>query len=165
MLKNYFYLFLFFKVFFANNYLSAEPFVVLQYNNASELSDRANEFTQDPDYSNKHRILPGESLNLIIEKYYAGSGLNTRFLQLAIVSLNKHAFRNRNINYLIADKTIHLPSINQISKLMKGIDFELDEQPYYRQNNIHCHYTLNQDSLHLNHTPSFLHRQSLFLET
>ena len=137
MLKNYFFLFLFLKAFIANNYVSAEPFVVLQYNNVSELSDRSNEFTQDPNYSSKHRILPGESLNLIIDQYYAGSGLNTSFLQLAIVSLNTHAFRNKNINYMIADKTIHLPSINQISKLMKGIDFELDEQPYYRQNNIY----------------------------
>ena len=137
MLKKFFYLSLFLKAFIASNYVSAEPLVVLQYNNVSELSDRSNEFTQDPDYSNKHRILPGESLNLIIEKYYNGSGLNTSFLQLAIVSLNEHAFRNRNINYMIADKTIHLPSINQISKLMKGIDFELDEQPYYRQNNIY----------------------------
>tara|TARA_Y100001968_G_scaffold301247_1_gene313336 strand:- start:728 stop:985 length:258 start_codon:yes stop_codon:yes gene_type:complete len=81
--------------------------------------------------------MPGESLNLIIEKYYDGSGLNTYFLQLAIVSLNEHAFRNRNVNYMIADKTIHLPSINQISKLMKGIDFELDEKINYRQNNIY----------------------------
>ena len=137
MQKYIFFLFLFLKAFMAYNYLSAEPFVVLQYNNVSELSDRSNEFAQDPDYSNKHRILPGESLNLIIDQYYAGSGLNTSFLQLAIVSLNKHAFRNKNINYMIADKTIHLPSINQISKLMKGIDFELDEQLNYKQNNIY----------------------------
>ena len=51
MLKNYFFLFLFLKAFIANNYLSAEPFVVLQYNNSSEMSDRSNEFAQDPDYS------------------------------------------------------------------------------------------------------------------
>ena len=137
MQKYIFFLFLFLKALMAYSYLSAEPFVVLQYNNVSALSDRSNEFAQDPDYSNKHRILPGESLNLIIEKYYDGSGLNTSFLQLAIVSLNKHAFRNKNINYMIADKTIHLPSINQISKLMKGIDFELDEQLNYKQNNIY----------------------------
>ncbi len=63
--------------------------------------------------------------------------MNTYFLQLAIVSLNKHAFKNRNINYMIADETIHLPSINQISKLMKGIAFELNEEVNYRQNNIY----------------------------
>ena len=137
MLKNYIYFFLFFKLFIANSYLNAEPFVVLQYNNSSELSDRSNDFAQNPDYSNKHTIMPGESLNLIIQKYYDGSGLHTNFLQLAIVSLNKHAFRNKNINYMIADQTIHLPSINQISKLMKGIDFELEEEINYRQNNIY----------------------------
>ena len=137
MQKNYIYLFLFIKALLANNYLNAEPFVVLQYNNSSELSDRSNEFAQNPDYSKKHTIIPGESLNLIIEKYYDGSGLHANFLQLAIVSLNKHAFRNKNMNYMIADKTIHLPSINQISKLMKGIDFELEEEINYHQNKIY----------------------------
>tara|TARA_B100001093_G_scaffold479574_1_gene508679 strand:- start:263 stop:688 length:426 start_codon:yes stop_codon:yes gene_type:complete len=137
MLKNSICLFLFLKALLASNFLNAEPFIVLQYNNLSELSDRSNEFAQNPDYSDKHTIMPGESLNLIIQKYYEGSGLHNNFLQLAIVSLNKHAFRNKNINYMIADETIHLPSINQISKLMKGIDFELEEEINYRQNNIY----------------------------
>ena len=137
MRKNFIYLPLFITAFAATNFLNAEPFVVLTYNNASELSDRSNEFAQDPDYSKKHVILPGESLNLIIEKYYNGSGLNMHFLQLAIVSLNDHAFRNRNVNYMIADETIHLPSINQISKLMKGIDFDLDEDISNKNNNIY----------------------------
>ena len=137
MLKNFIYLPLFYMAFTATNCLNAEPFVVLQYNNGSELSDRSNEFAQNPDYSKKHIILPGESLNLIIEKYYDGSGLNKYFLQLAIVSLNDHAFRNRNINYMIAEETIHLPSINQISKLMKGIEFDLDQEISYKNNNIY----------------------------
>ena len=137
MRKNFIYLPLFIMAFEATNFLNAEPFVVLTYNNTSELSDRSNEFAQDPDYSKKHVILPGESLNLIIEKYYNGSGLNMHFLQLAIVSLNDHAFRNRNVNYMIADETIHLPSINQISKLMKGIDFDLDEEISNKNNNIY----------------------------
>ncbi len=137
MLKNLIYLLLFYIAFTATNFLNAEPFIVLQYNNASELSDRSNEFAQDPDHSKKHMILPGESLNLIIEKYYDGSGLNKYFLQLAIVSLNDHAFRNRNVNYMIAEEIIHLPSINQISKLMKGIKFDLDEEISYKNNNIY----------------------------
>ena len=137
MIKNFIYLSLFYIALTATNHLNAEPFVVLQYNNASELSDRSNDFAQDPDHSKKHTILPGESLNLIIEKYYNGSGLNMYFLQLAIVSLNDHAFRNRNVNYMIAEETIHLPSINQISKLMKGIEFDLDEEISYKNNNIY----------------------------
>ena len=137
MLKKFTYLPLFYMAFIVTNCLNAEPFVVLQYNNTSELSDRSNDFAQDPDHSKKHIILPGESLNLIIEKYYDGSGLNIYFLQLAIVSLNDHAFRNRNVNYMIADETIHLPSINQISKLMKGIEFDLDKEVSYKNNNIY----------------------------
>ena len=35
---------------------------------------------------------------------------------------------------MIADETIHLPSINQISKLMKGIEFDLDEEIPYKNN-------------------------------
>ena len=118
-------------------YLNAEPFVVLSYNSFSELSERDNPFSQDPDYSVKHTVLPGESLNLIIEKYYGNSGLNISFLQLAIVSLNKNAFRNKNINYMIAEEIIHLPSVNQISKLMKGIDFRLDDFTDHNNGNIY----------------------------
>ena len=117
--------------------LSSEPFVVLSYNNSSELGDRDSEFAKDPDYFTKHTIAPGESLNVIINNYYGNSGLNKYFLQLAIVSLNNHAFRNRNVNYMVADESIHLPSINQITKLMKGIDFNLDEQNSSRTRNIY----------------------------
>ena len=117
--------------------LKAEPLVVLTYNNASELADRNNQFAQNPDYFAKHTIVPGESLNLIIQKYYDQSGLNMSFLQLAIISLNDHAFRNKNINYMIADETIHLPSINQISKLMKGIDFNLNTAVDQKNENIY----------------------------
>lgn len=117
--------------------LSSEPFVVLSYNNSSELGSRDNEFTKNPDYFTKHTIAPGESLNLIINNYYANSGLNKYFLQLAIVSINPHAFRNRNVNYMVAEESIHLPSINQITKLMKGIEFKLDEQTFSRTKNIY----------------------------
>ena len=117
--------------------LSSEPFVVLSYNNSSELGDRDNEFTKNPDYYARHKIAPGESLNLIINNYYGNSGLNKYFLQLAIVSLNSHAFRNRNVNYMVADESIHLPSINQITKLMKGIEFKTDEESLSSTKNIY----------------------------
>ena len=117
--------------------LASEPFVVLSYNNSSELGDRDNEFTKNPDYFTKHKIATGESLNFIINNYYGDSGLNKYFLQLAIVSLNAHAFRNRNVNYMVADESIHLPSINQITKLMKGIKFKLDDESFSRAKNIY----------------------------
>ena len=137
MLKKCFQLILITKILMIPICLNAEPFVVLSYNSFSELSERDNPFSQDPDYSVKHTILPGESLNLIIEKYYGNSGLNISFLQLAIVSLNKNAFRNKNINYMIAEEIIHLPSVNQISKLMKGIDFRLDDFTDHNNGNIY----------------------------
>tara|TARA_B100001057_G_C22259147_1_gene722508 strand:+ start:120 stop:545 length:426 start_codon:yes stop_codon:yes gene_type:complete len=137
MNKSWLKLLLTLKILIAPIYLNAEPFVVLSYNNSSELSGRDNPFSLDPDYSIKHTVLSGETLNVIINKYYNSSGLNMSFLQLAIVSLNKHAFRNKNINYMIADQTIHLPSVNQISKLMKGIDFELDAVTDNRNENIY----------------------------
>ena len=137
MLKKCFQLILITKILMIPIYLNAEPFVVLSYNSFSELSERDNPFSQDPDYSVKHTVLPGESLNLIIEKYYGNSGLNISFLQLAIVSLNKNAFRNKNINYMIAEEIIHLPSVNQISKLMKGIDFSLDDFTDHNNGNIY----------------------------
>lgn len=119
------------------NAISAEPFVVLSYQNSGEFEGRDNEFTRDPDFSTKHRILSGESLNEIINRYYGDSGLNKYFLQLSIVTLNSDAFRNRNPNYMIAEKTIHLPSVNQITNLMKGIEFELDVEPSERTNKIY----------------------------
>ena len=62
MLKQYTFTLFFLITFSIVNYLAAEPFVVLQYNSASELSDRSNEFAQNPDHSEKHTIMPGESL-------------------------------------------------------------------------------------------------------
>ena len=56
MSRNYFYLMLLLNIFMTSTHLSAEPFIVLQYNNVSELSDRSNEFAQNPDYSDNHMI-------------------------------------------------------------------------------------------------------------
>ena len=137
MLKKISVILIFFVMALSYKNLSSEPFVVLSYNNSSELGDRDNEFAKNPDYFTKHRIAPGESLNLIIDNYYGNSGLNKYFLQLAIVSLNAHAFRNRNVNYMVADESIHLPSITQITKLMKGIDFKLDEEGFSSTKNIY----------------------------
>ena len=49
----------------------------------------------------------------IMQAFYGGSGLNMTFVELAIVQFNKHAFV-RQPHYLFADKTLHLPSVNQM---------------------------------------------------
>ena len=60
MHKNWFKLLLTLKILIAPICLNAEPFVVLSYNNSSELSERDNPFSLDPDYSLKHRVSSGE---------------------------------------------------------------------------------------------------------
>ena len=69
MHKNWFKLLLTLKILITPVCLNAEPFVVLSYNNSSDLSGRDNPFILDPDYSLKHTVLSGETLNVIIEKY------------------------------------------------------------------------------------------------
>ena len=102
----------------------SEPFVILQYNQnniAIEESDfSSHPFIMDKNYSLKHKVQKNETLSQIIENYYFGSGLDLNFLKLSIVKFNKHAFVRNNPNFLFADKTIHLPSVNEINQLFLG---------------------------------------------
>ena len=43
-----------------------------------------------------------------------------KFIELAIVAHNKHAFVKNNPNFLFADKTLKLPSLNQIQAMLLG---------------------------------------------
>ena len=43
-----------------------------------------------------------------------------KFIELAIVAHNKHAFVKNNPNFLFADKTLNLPSLNQIQAMLLG---------------------------------------------
>ena len=43
-----------------------------------------------------------------------------KFVELAIVANNKHAFVKNNPNFLFADKTLKLPSLNQIQAMLLG---------------------------------------------
>jgi hypothetical protein len=52
--------------------------------------------------------------------YYGGSGMNMKFVEMAIVQVNRHAFVRGNPNFLYAKKTIRLPSLNQIKALVTG---------------------------------------------
>ena len=129
MLKKYTFLPFFIIAFSFVNYLVAEPFVVLQYNNISGLSERSNAFAQNPDYSDKHTIMPGESLNLIIEKYYDGKviSFNDEFFDNAFSSeVFEHIF---NIDEVLCE--IHRVIKNN-GKLCITCPFVWDEhvQPY-----------------------------------
>ena len=107
---------------FMSNMLSAEPFIVLKFSHDSEFSngDGENLYNIDPDYSQTYKVQSGDSVNSIMNKFYKGSGLDKRFVQLAILISNRKAFARNNPNFLYSGKTIHLPGKNQIEKLLVG---------------------------------------------
>ena len=100
----------------------SQPIVILEYPTFTDSNQNYsdNVFTQNHDYSTTHIVKPDETLSHILEDYYSGSGLNLKFIELAIVAHNKHAFVKNNPNFLFADKTLRLPSLNQIQAMILG---------------------------------------------
>ncbi len=121
--------------------LAAEPIVILRPpQSGGEVMSGNNAFARNPDHSAKHMVKKNESLHVIIKKYYGNSGLNTRFLQLAIVSKNRHAFVRGNPNFLYAGKTLHLPSVNEIRDMvMASSSSKPSMAPASRNNHIYFH--------------------------
>ena len=100
----------------------SQPIVILEYPTFTDTTQNYsdNVFIQNHDYSTTHKVKPDETLSHILEDYYSGSGLNLKFVELAIVAHNKHAFVKNNPNFLFADKTLRLPSLNQIQAMILG---------------------------------------------
>ena len=120
-------------IFFINILLTSsisysEPIVVLEYrgtNYQNEYADPSNNiFIMDPDHTEKHKVPKGQSLSEVIDDFYAGSGLDKRFLRLAIVAANPKAFAQENPNFMFAGATLHLPSLNQIQSMVLGIPID-----------------------------------------
>ena len=116
---------LFINILLISSISYSEPIVVLEYRGANyqnEYADPSNNiFIMDPDHTEKHKVPKGQSLSEIIDDFYAGSGLDKRFLRLAIVAANPKAFAQENPNFMFAGATLHLPSLNQIQKMVLGI--------------------------------------------
>ena len=97
----------------------SEPFVVLEYRNASNyIADAENSFLNNENFSSKHKVKKNETLTDIILKHYGFKYFNKDILSLSIVYFNKHAFVRKNPNYLFADKILYLPSVNEIKNLL-----------------------------------------------
>ena len=131
-------LILFINIFLTSSISYSEPIVVLEYrgtNYQNEYADPSNNiFIMDPNHTEKHKVPKGQSLSEVIDDFYAGSGLDKRFLRLAIVAANPKAFAQENPNFMFAGATLHLPSLNQIQSMVLGIpidkktsQFELQE--------------------------------------
>jgi Tfp pilus assembly protein FimV len=102
-----------------------EPIVVLDYSQqrgGTGMSGAAvdHPFRIDPDFTQTHKVMTDETLGHIIATYYHGSGLNMKFVEMAIVQLNNHAFVRGNPHFMYADKTLHLPSVNEMQALVVG---------------------------------------------
>ena len=122
---------------------ASEPIVVLEYGQRGGGHEYADEtsnhpFRVDPNHQESHTVMPDETLGHIMQAYYGGSGLNMTFVEMAIVQFNKHAFVRGNPNFLYADKTLHLPSVNQIQALALGKKEKVQQGDSYgeRQNEI-----------------------------
>jgi len=112
----------------AMNAAIAEPIVVLTYgardNGTVEDATSSHPFRMDPDYSEMHEVAQDETLGHIMNDYYGGICMNMKFVEMAIVQMNRHAFVRGNPNFLYAKKTIRLPSLNQIKALVTGTKLE-----------------------------------------
>ena len=117
-------LILFINILLTSSISYSEPIVVLEYrgtNYQNEYADPSNNiFIMDPDHTEKHKVPKGQSLSEVIDDFYAGSGLDKRFLRLAIVAANPKAFAQENPNFMFAGATLHLPSLNQIQAMVLG---------------------------------------------
>ena len=104
---------------------AGEPIVVLTYGDSRETGSTLHEYRThpmrtDPNAHQMHQVAEAETLSHIMAEYYSGSGLNMKFVELAILQFNRKAFVRGNPHFLFAGKLLHLPSVNQIKALVTG---------------------------------------------
>ena len=119
---------------------AGEPIVVLTYGDSRETGSAPDEYgthpmRTDPNAHQMHQVAEAETLSHIMVKYYGGSGLNMKFVELGILQFNRKAFVRGNPNFLFAGKLLHLPSVNQIKALVTGQKSKPQGSPSNRKQN------------------------------
>ena len=119
---------------------AGEPIVVLTYGDSRETGSTLDEYgthpmRTDPNAHQMHQVAEAETLSHIMAEYYGGSGLNMKFVELAILQFNREAFVRGNPNFLFAGKLLHLPSVNQIKALVTGQKSKSQRSPGNRNQN------------------------------
>ncbi|MDC0955090.1 pilus assembly protein FimV [Alphaproteobacteria bacterium] len=119
---------------------AGEPIVVLTYGDSRETGSKLDEYgthrmRSDPNAHQMHQVAEAETLSHIMAEYYGGSGLNMKFVELAILQFNREAFVRGNPNFLFAGKLLHLPSVNQIKGLVTGQKSKSQRSPSNRNQN------------------------------
>ena len=119
---------------------AGEPIVVLTYGDSRETGSTLDDYgthpmRTDPNAHQMHQVAEAETLSHIMAEYYGGSGLNMKFVELAILQFNREAFVRGNPNFLFAGKLLHLPSVNQIKALVTGQKSKSQRLPSDRNQN------------------------------
>ena len=119
---------------------AGEPIVVLTYGDSRTTGSTLDEYgthpmRTDPNAHQMHQVAEAETLSHIMAEYYGGSGLNMKFVELAILQFNRKAFVRGNPNFLFAGERLHLPSVNQIKALVTGQKSESQRSPSNRNQN------------------------------
>ena len=119
---------------------AGEPIVVLTYGDSRETGSTLDDYgthpmRTDPNAHQMHQVAEAETLSHIMAEYYGGSGLNMKFVELAILQFNREAFVRGNPNFLFAGKLLHLPSVNQIKALVTGKKPKSQRSPSNRNQN------------------------------
>jgi hypothetical protein len=119
---------------------AGEPIVVLTYGDSRETGLTLYEYgthpmRTDPNAHQTHQVAEAETLSHIMAEYYGGSGLNMKFVELAILQFNREAFVRGNPHFLFAGKLLHLPSVNQIKALVTGQKPKSQRSPSSRNQN------------------------------
>ena len=119
---------------------AGEPIVVLTYGDSRGTGSTLDEYgthpmRTDPNAHQMHQVAEAETLSHIMAEYYGGSGLNMKFVELAILQFNREAFVRGNPNFLFAGKLLHLPSVNQIKALVTGQKPKSQRSPSNRNQN------------------------------
>ena len=119
---------------------AGEPIVVLTYGDSRETGSTLDEYgthpmRTDPNAHQMHQVAEAETLSHIMAEYYGGSGLNMKFVELAILQFNREAFVRGNPNFLFVGKLLHLPSLNQIKALVTGQKSKSQRSPGNRNQN------------------------------
>ena len=119
---------------------AGEPIVVLTYGDSRKAGSTLDDYGThpmriDPDAYQMHKVAEAETLSHIMAEYYGGSGLNMKFVEIAILQFNRKAFVRGNPNFLFAGKQLHLPSVNQIKALATGQKSKPQGSPSNRKQN------------------------------
>ena len=119
---------------------AGEPIVVLTYGDSRATGSTLDEYgthpmRTDPNAHQMHQVAEAETLSHIMVEYYGGSGLNMKFVEIAILQFNREAFVRGNPNFLFAGKLLHLPSMNQIKALVTGQKSKSQRSPGNRNQN------------------------------